>query len=83
MQIRSRLVARDFRSGTRPDMYAGTLPMNALKEVLSILANPRNEFSVFHIDVSRAHFHAKAQRFVLVRLPSEDMGKIDAGKSDR
>ena len=57
--------------------------MNALKDELSIQANPRDEFSVIHIDVARAHFHPKAQRFVLVRLPCEDMGKIDAGKSDR
>ena len=42
-------------------MYAGTPPMNALKDVLSIPANHRDEFSVIHIDVSRAHFHSKAQ----------------------
>ena len=61
-------------------MYAGTPPKEALKDVLSIPADHRDEFSIIHIDVSRAHVHAKAHRFVLVRLPNEDMGKTDAGK---
>ena len=33
-----------------------------------------------HIDVSRAYFHAKAQRPVLIRLPAEDRIGTDAGK---
>ena len=33
-----------------------------------------------HIDVSRAYFHAKAQRPVLIRLPLEDRTGTDAGK---
>ena len=61
-------------------MYAGTLAMEVLTDVLSIPANHRDEFSIIHIDVSRAHFHAKAQQFLLVSLPNEDMGTTDAGK---
>ena len=33
-----------------------------------------------HIDVSRAYFHAKAKRPVLLRLPVEDRVGTDAGK---
>ena len=33
-----------------------------------------------HIDVSRAYFHAKAQRPVLIRLPVEDRMGTDAEK---
>ena len=33
-----------------------------------------------HIDVSRAYFHASAQRPVLIRLPVEDRMGTDAGK---
>ena len=33
-----------------------------------------------HIDVSRAYFHAKAQRPVLIRLPVENRMGADAGK---
>ena len=33
-----------------------------------------------HVDVSRAYFHAKAQRPVLVKLPAEDCAGKDEGK---
>ena len=61
MQIRSRMEARDFKSGDRPGLYAGTLPLEALKAVMSIAANKKETFSKMHIDVSRACFHAKAR----------------------
>ena len=62
MQIRSRLCAREFKSDDRPDLYAGTPPLEALKAIISIAANHKEIFSILHIDVSRAYFHAKAQR---------------------
>ena len=33
-----------------------------------------------HVDVSRAYFHAKAQRVVLVKLLAEDCPGKDVGK---
>ena len=72
MQIRSRMCAREFKSDDRPDLYAGTAPLEALKAIISIAANHEETFSIMHIDVSRAYFHAKAQRPVLIRLPVED-----------
>ena len=69
MHIRSRIVARKFKSNDRPDLHAGTPPLEALKAIISIAANHKETFSIMHIDVSRAHFHAEAQRLVLVRLP--------------
>ena len=53
--------------------------MEALKAITSIAANNKETFSIMHI-VSRACFHAKAQRPVLVRLPVEDRMGTDAGK---
>ena len=47
----------------------GKLAMEALKAIIPIAANHRETFSIMHIDVSRAYFHAKAQRPVLIRLP--------------
>ena len=64
MHIRSRIVARKFKSDDRPDLYAGTLPLEALKIIISIAANHKETFSFIHIDVSRAYFHAEAQRHV-------------------
>ena len=80
MQIRSRMCAREFKSDGRPDLYAGTPPLEALKAIISIAANHKETFSIMHIDVSRAYFHAKAQRPVLIRLPVEDRMGTDAGK---
>ena len=80
MQIRSRLVAREFKGEGRPDLYAGTPPLEALKAILSIAASQKEEFSIMHIDVSRVYFQAKAQRPVLVRLPHEDKSRHDGGK---
>ena len=80
MQIRSRICAREFKSDDRPDLYAGTLPLEALKVIMSIAANHKGTFSIMHIDVSRAYFLAKAQRPVLIRLPAEDRIGSDEGK---
>ena len=66
MQIRSKMCAREFKSDGRPDLYAGTPPLEALKAIISIAANNRETFSIMHIDVSRAYFDAKAQRPVLI-----------------
>ena len=54
--------------------------MEALKAIMSMTANHRGTFSIMHIDVSRAYFHAKAQRPVLIRLPAEDRMGNDEGK---
>ena len=80
MQIRSLMCAREFKSDDWPDLYAGTPPLEALKAIISIAANNKDTFSIMHIDVSRAYFHAKAQRPVLIRLPEEDRMGDDAGK---
>ena len=66
MQIRSRIVARGVKSDDRPDLHAGTPSWKFLKARTSIAANHKETLSIMHIDVSRAYFHAKAQRLVLV-----------------
>ena len=80
MQISSRMCAREFQSDDRPDLYAGTPPLEALKAVISIAANNKEMFSIMQIDVSCAYLHAKAQRLVVIRLPLEDRMGTDAGK---
>ena len=59
---------------------AGTLPLEALKAIISIAASHSPEFSLMHVDVSRVYFHAKARRTVLVKLPAEDCSGNDRGK---
>ena len=79
MQIRSLMCAREFKSGDRPDLNEETPPLEALKAITSIAANNKETFSIMHIDVPRACFHAEAQRPVLTRLPVEDRMGTDAG----
>ena len=79
MHIRSRIVAREFKRGDRPDLHAGTPPLETLKATIPIAASHSPEFSLMHVDVSRAYFHAKAQKLMLVRLPAcsgKDKGEI-------
>ena len=73
------MYAREFKSDDRPDLYAGTPPLEALEAKISIAANHKETFSIMHVDVSRAYFHAKAQRPVLIRLPVDRLG-TDARK---
>ena len=80
MQIRSRIVAREFKSGDRADLYAGTPPLEALKAVISIAASHSPEFSLMHVDVSRAYSLAKAQRVVLLKVLAEGCSRKDKGK---
>ena len=61
VQILPRVVAREFKSGDRPDSYVGTLPLEALKAILSIAASHSPELSLMHVDVLPAYFHAKGQ----------------------
>ena len=70
----------EFKRGDSPDLYAGTPPLEALKAITSIAASHSPEFSLVHVDVSLAHFHAKAQRPVLVKLLAEDCSGKDKGK---
>ena len=62
MQIRSRIVARECKSGDGPDLHAGSPPLEALKAIISIVASQSPEFSLMHFDVHRACFLAKAQK---------------------
>ena len=73
-------MAREFESGTGPDLYAGTPPMEARQDISSIAPNHSEKFSLVHIDVSCAYFNAKARQSVLVRLPN-DKSKTDAARN--
>ena len=53
MHVKLRMCAREFKSDDRPDLYAGTPPLEALKAIISIAANHKETFSIMHIDVSR------------------------------
>ena len=76
---RSRLVAKEFRTDLRPDLYAATPPSECLKFLISMMASNRG-FKIMYADVSRAYFYAKAVRPVYVQLPDEDKEEGDEAR---
>ena len=74
---RSRLVAREINIHKRDDLFAATPPLEALKTILSMTATANKGEIVMVDDISRAYFHARAERDVYVQFPEEDKGKGD------
>ena len=71
--VRARWVAKEYKTHARPELYASTPPLEALKEVLSEIATGEREGKVLAlVDVRRAYFYAPARRKVFVELPPED-----------
>ena len=79
-EFRSRWVAKDFKNRDRPELFAATPPLEALKGLISIWmtdgmginTTTRRDYKMDFIDVRRAFFHAEANRDVYVELPEED-----------
>ena len=71
--VRARWVAKEYKTHARPELYASTPPLEALKVVLSEIATNKREGKVLAlVDVRRAYFYAPARRKVFVELPPED-----------
>ena len=80
-EIRSRLVAKEIKTSYRPELFAATPPLEALKLLLSFAASSQGENRcVMHNDVSRAYFHAPAVRDVFVEIIDEDREEGDEAK---
>ena len=76
--IRSRLVAKDFKTGNMPELFAGTPPLEALGVICSEAATIGEEEKVIMVnDVRRAFFYAKAMRPAWIELPPEDYREED------
>ena len=81
---RSRLVAKEFNTGIKPELYAATPPSECFRLMLSLLAGGRGRgMKLMYADVSRAYFYAKAVRPVYVKLPEEDMEPGDENRCGR
>ena len=71
--VRARWVAKEYKAYARPELYASTPPLDALKVVLSEVATGERGGKVAAlVDVRRAYFHAPARKRVFVELPPED-----------
>ena len=73
-RYRSRLCAKEFRQKAHT-WFAGTPPHESLRVLAALLAQGKDKpgnVSMAVLDVSRAHFHAPAERKLFVELPPED-----------
>ena len=79
--IRCRLVSKEFRTDPDDALYASTLPLEALRVVLSRAATVDAgglEREIMVNDVSRAYFYVNMTRPPYVEIPKEDP-KADPG----
>ena len=71
--VRARWVANEYKTHARPELYASSPPLEALKVVLSEVASgKRGGKAVAPVDFRRAYFYAPARWRVFVELPPED-----------
>ena len=76
---RSRLVAREINTHKRDDLFAATLPLEAMKAVLSMSATANKGEILMINDISRAFSHARVKRDVYVQLADEDKAPGEEG----
>ena len=72
--VRSRIVAKDFKVDARPDLFAATPPLEYLRYLVSRCASSqlgRRPSKLMVPDVKKAYFYAPATRNVYVELPPE------------
>ena len=73
----ARWVAKEHKTPARPELYASTPPLEALKIVLSEIATGEREGKLLAlVDVRRAYFYAPARRKVFVELPPETTSQV-------
>ena len=66
MQIRSRMCAREFKSDDRPDLYAGTPPLEALKAIIA-----ENNTSFFSQVFSKSFYQCQVNSRLVTILTSQ------------
>ena len=76
-KYRSRLVAREINTYKRNDLFAATLPLEALKMIISMTATSNRGEIIMVNGISRAFFHARVIRDVYVQLHKEDQGPAE------
>ena len=80
---RSRLVAREINTHKIDDRFTAAPSLEALKLILSMTATSNNGEMVIVNDISRAFFHAKAERDVYAQLAPEDVLPGEEGMCGR
>ena len=87
-EIRCRIVAQEFNTHKREDLFAATPPLEAKKMLFSfavtegigyIKGNHLKGMKLDFIDIRRAYYHAVAQRKIYIKLPEGDQEEGKCG----
>lgn len=76
---RSRLVAKESNTCNGPELFAATLPVESLKDMLRRAVQKRDKY-IMHVVATRAYFYANISRDIYVKLPTQDMQPGDEEK---
>ena len=72
--VRASWVAKEYKTHDRPELYASTPPLEALKVVLSEIATGERKGKVLAlVDVRRAYFNAPARRKSVCRIAARGL----------
>ena len=66
VNVRSRLVAKEFNNKKCDDLFAGTPPVEAMRAIISMAASGATSKSLMTVDVSRAYMYAKCRNEMYV-----------------
>ena len=68
---RSRLVIQEVRTSGIEAIFAATPPLESIRFLLSLQRSGKKKQKIMFVDIRRAHWTAKIDRLVYVRLPEE------------
>ena len=71
INIRSRLVAKEFNNKKCDDLFAGTPPVEAMRAIVSMAASGTTPKTLMTVDVSRAYVYAKCRSEMYVEMCPE------------
>ena len=71
VNVRSRLVAKEFNNKKCDDLIAGTPPVEAMRAIISMAASGTTPKTLTTVDVSRAYMYAKCRSEMYVEMCPE------------
>ena len=71
VNVRSRLVAKEFNNKKCDDLFAGTPPVEAMRAMISMAASGTTPKTLMTVDVSRAYMYAKCRSEMYVEMCPE------------
>ena len=80
VNVRSRLVAKEFNNKKCDDLFVGTPPVEAMRAIISMAASGTTPKTLMTVDVSRAYMYAKCRNEMYVELCPEAYEEDDDDK---